>query len=84
MDKKLRVGDILTENEIFRLARRLFDQAQESQEALGARIGRDQAQVSRALSGEKRYIRTCVEIIEAYDYEIVFPLGQVKSAPQKK
>lgn len=80
VDEKLSEGDILTADQIVAIARQLFNESGDSQEILGGKVERNQAQISRALKGESRYLKTCVDIIEVYtECSIQFPVGRVIS-----
>jgi transcriptional regulator with XRE-family HTH domain len=71
-------GDCLPPEEIAHIARTLVSDGNHSQKEVAAAIGCDQSQVSRALSGETRYTKTCVDIIEHYAGVMIdYPVGCV-------
>jgi len=76
-------GDTLTPEEIKDQAHRLWNESDDSQEALAEEISRSQAAVNRALrsmdESETRYVKVCVDVIEHYcnDVTIHYPQGEV-------
>lgn len=85
MSGRLEEGNRLTIDEIMNLARDLVEESGDRQEDVAAAIERDQSQVSRALQGEQRYVRACVDIIEHYtDFQIDYPVGYVSKRSGEK
>lgn len=83
--KLLREGAHLTTDQILQLAQSLVAEAGDRQEDVAAAIDKNQSQVSRALKGERRYVKTGVDIIEHYtDFQIDYPVGHVTKHPHSK
>lgn len=79
MPQRLQEGSHLTRDELIDLARDLFTEAGDRQEDVAAAIGYQQSQVSRALQGERRYVKTCIAMIEHYTgFKIKYPVGHVR------
>lgn len=78
MSSNFSLGDCLSPEEIAHIARTLISDGNHSQKEVAAAISCDQSQVSRALSGETRYTKTCVDIIEHYAGVVIdYPVGCV-------
>lgn len=84
MSLNLTDGQTLSPDDIQDLARRLREEAGDSQETLALSVGRSQAAVSKALraggSPETRYVKVCIDVIEHYcdGVTIDYPRGEVR------
>ncbi len=65
-------GQIISAEELARLAKEARISANETQSQAAERLSKTQPQISQAENGASRYLSTCMEMIAAYtDFEVV-------------
>lgn len=78
MDSPLQDDTILTLEQIADVARRLREESGDKQEETAEKIDVDQAAISKAENGAKRYVSVCISMIEEYsDCTVESPLYRI-------
>lgn len=76
-------GETIDAAELARLARESRIRAKRTQEQTAELLSKTQPQISLAEKGDSRYIKTCIEMIEAYtDYEVEGPTFKLCLKPK--
>lgn len=81
MNAILKDQTVLTMDELATCARQVRRDAGDNQEETAAKLGVEQAQISRAENGKKSHYSICVRMIEYYtSYSLEWPLFRVLSS----